>query len=207
MLRQTLLSLTLMTTGTVAMADDYTYISGGLQFGSISNNSRFDKQFDRQNYSHIGNKNMRGIYLNAGYGFENSLFIDGRINSLANKERGSADAVLGLGYHFAFTPNIDLYTLVGASRHALVFDASKDGDITNTYNSATGEIGVKTKLPQNIGLNVAYRLAQYDNRAFHEARIMADYALTQKLSTEIGYTYHNWKVNDQAMQVGLRYNF
>ncbi|MBE8281607.1 porin family protein, partial [Leptospira borgpetersenii serovar Ballum] len=24
---------------------------------------------------------------------------------------------------------------------------------------------------------------------------------------EVGYTYHNWKVSDQAMQAGLRYTF
>lgn len=78
---------------------------------------------------------------------------------------------------------------------------------TNTYNSASGEIGVKTKLSPDIGVNIAYRLANYDKRAFHEARIMADYALTQKLAAEVGYTYHNWRVSDQAMQVGLRYNF
>ncbi|CRY59130.1 putative lipoprotein [Yersinia pseudotuberculosis] len=173
----------------------------------LNSNSRFDQQFDRQNYSHIGNKNMGGIYLNGGYSFDNSLFIDGRLSSLTNDNRGSADAVLGLGYYFAFTPDIDFYTVVGASRHALVFDASKDGKKTNTYNSASGEIGVKTKLSPDIGVNIAYRLANYDKRAFHEARIMADYALTQKLAAEVGYTYHNWRVSDQAMQVGLRYNF
>ncbi|AYW92791.1 YPO1635 family putative outer membrane beta-barrel protein [Yersinia pseudotuberculosis] len=207
MLKQSLLSLALMGSCSVAMADNYTYVAGGLQFGSINSNSRFDQQFDRQNYSHIGNKNMGGIYLNGGYSFDNSLFIDGRLSSLANDNRGSADAVLGLGYYFAFTPDIDFYTVVGASRHALVFDASKDGKKTNTYNSASGEVGVKTKLSPDIGVNIAYRLANYDKRAFHEARIMADYALTQKLAAEVGYTYHNWRVSDQAMQVGLRYNF
>lgn len=101
MLKQSLLSLALMGFCSVAMADNYTYVAGGLQFGSINSNSRFDQQFDRQNYSHIGNKNMGGIYLNGGYSFDNSLFIDGRLNSLANGNRGNADAVLGLGYYFA----------------------------------------------------------------------------------------------------------
>ncbi len=52
-----------------------------------------------------------------------------------------------------------------------------------------------------------YRMANYDSRAYHEARITTDYALTQSLSAEVGYTYHNWKVSDQAMQAGLRYTF
>lgn len=207
MLKQTLLTLALLGTSTVTMAADYTYVAGGLQYGSISNNARFDKQFDQNNYSHVGNRDMGGIYLNGGYGFDNDLFIDGRINSIANGDRGLAEAVLGLGYHFAFSPNIDFYTLVGGSRHAMVFDASKNGKKTNTYNSATGEVGIKSKLSQDIGLDVAYRIANYDGRAFHEARIMTDYALTQSLAAEVGYSYHNWKVNDQAMQVGLRYNF
>ncbi|WP_145541135.1 outer membrane beta-barrel protein [Yersinia alsatica] len=207
MLKQTLLTLALLGTSTATMAADYTYVAGGLQYGSISNNAHFDKQFDQYNYSHVGNRDMGGIYLNGGYGFDNDLFIDGRINSIANGDRGLAEAVLGLGYHFAFSPNIDFYTLVGGSRRAMVFDASKNGKKTNTYNSATGEVGIKSKLSQDIGLNVAYRLANYDGRAFHEARVMTDYALTQSLTAEVGYTYHNWKVNDQAMQVGLRYNF
>ncbi|MFQ6256720.1 outer membrane beta-barrel protein [Yersinia enterocolitica] len=207
MLKQTLLSLALMGTCTAAMAADYTYVAGGLQYGSISNNERFDKEFNQSQYSHIGNRDMGGIYFNGGYGFDNDLFIDGRISSIANNDRGIAEAVLGLGYHFAFSPNIDFYTLVGGSRHAMVFDASKDGKKTNTYNSATGEIGIKSKLSQDIGLDVAYRLANYDSRAYHEARITTDYALTQSLSVEVGYTYHNWKVSDQAMQAGLRYTF
>ncbi|WP_145533678.1 YPO1635 family putative outer membrane beta-barrel protein [Yersinia alsatica] len=207
MLKQTLLTLALLGTSTATMAADYTYVAGGLQYGSISNNARFDKQFDQNNYSHVGNRDMGGIYLNGGYGFDNDLFIDGRINSIANGDRGLAEAVLGLGYHFAFSPNIDFYTLVGGSRHAMVFDASKNGKKTNTYNSATGEVGIKSKLSQDIGLDVAYRIANYDGRAFHEAWVMTDYALTQSLAAEVGYTYHNWKVNDQAMQVGLRYNF
>ncbi|CAM4033521.1 putative lipoprotein [Yersinia intermedia] len=207
MLKQTLLSLALMGTCTAAIAGDYTYVAGGLQYGAISNNARFDKQFDQKKYSHVGNRDMGGIYLNGGYGFENDLFIDARLNSIANNDRGLAEAVLGLGYHFAFSPNIDFYSLVGGSRHAMVFDASKDGEKTNTYNSATGEIGIKSKLTQNIGMNVAYRLANYDHRAFHEARITTSYALTQNLAAEVGYTYHNWKVSDQAMQTGLRYNF
>lgn len=207
MLKKTLLSLTLMGICTSTMAADYTYVSGGLQYGAINSNARFDKQFNQNNSSHIGNRDMAGIYLNGGYGFENDLFLDGRLSGIGNDDRSLAEAVLGLGYHFAFSPNIDFYTLVGGSRHAMTFDASKDGKKTNTYNSATGEIGVKSKLSQNFGLDVAYRLANYDGRAFHEARIVTDYALTQNLAAEVGYTYHNWKVSDQAMQAGLRYTF
>ncbi len=48
MLKQSLLSLALMGSCSVAMADNYTYVAGGLQFGSINSNSRFDQQFDRQ---------------------------------------------------------------------------------------------------------------------------------------------------------------
>ncbi|WP_049614621.1 YPO1635 family putative outer membrane beta-barrel protein [Yersinia pekkanenii] len=207
MLKKTLLSLALMGTCTAALAADYTYVAGGLQYGAISSNARFNKQFDQKNYNHIGNRDMGGIYLNGGYGFDNNLFIDGRVNSIANKDRGLAEAVLGLGYHFAFSPNIDWYVLAGGSRRAMVFDASKNGEKTNRYNSATGEIGIKSKLTQSIGMDVAYRMANYDHRAFHEARIMTSYAFTPSLAAEVGYTYHNWKVSDQAMQAGLRYNF
>ncbi|AIN18209.1 MULTISPECIES: outer membrane beta-barrel protein [Yersinia] len=207
MLKKTLLSLALIGTCTTAIAADYTYVAGGLQYGSISSNERFDKQFNQSNYSQIGDRDMGGIYLNGGYGFDNDLFIDGRISSIANSDRGLAEAVLGLGYHWTFSPNIDFYTLVGGSRRAMVFDASKNGEKTNSYNSATGEVGIKSQLSQDISLDIAYRLARYDDRAFHEARVTTGYALTKSLAAEVGYTYHNWKVSDQAMQVGLRYAF
>lgn len=207
MLKPTLLALTLMGTCATSMASDYTYVAGGFQYGAINNNTSFDKQFSQNNYAHVGNRDMGGLYINGGYGFDNKVFIDGRLNSIVNNDRGLAEAILGVGYHFAFSPNIDFYSLVGASRRAMVFDASKDGKKTNTYNSATGEIGIKSKLSQNVGMDVAYRMANYDHRAFHEARIMTSYAFTQSLAGEVGYTYHNWKVSDQAMQVGLRYNF
>ncbi len=91
---------------------------------------------------------MGGIYLNGGYSFDNSLFIDGRLSSLANDNRGSADAVLGLGYYFAFTPDIDFYTVVGASRHALVFDASKDGKKPILITVLAVKLGLKPNYHQ-----------------------------------------------------------
>lgn len=207
MLKKTLFSLALMGTCTTAMASDYTYIAGGLQYGAINSNANFDKQFNQNNYAQVGKRDMGGIYLNGGYGFDNDIFIDARLNSIGNDDRALAEAVLGVGYHFAFSPNIDFYSLVGASRHAMVFDASKEGKKTDTSNSATGEIGIKSKLSQNIGMDIAYRIANYDHSAFNEARIMTSYALTPNLAGEVGYTYHNWKVNDQTVQAGLRYNF
>lgn len=127
MLKKTLFSLALMGTCTTAMASDYTYIAGGLQYGAINNNANFDKQFNQNNYAQVGKRDMGGIYLNGGYGFDNDIFIDARLNSIGNDDRALAEAVLGVGYHFAFSPNIDFYSLVGASRHAMVFDASKEG--------------------------------------------------------------------------------
>lgn len=58
MLKKTILSVALMGACTTVMANNYTYVAGGLQYGSISSNDRFDKQFDRSNYSHIGNRDM-----------------------------------------------------------------------------------------------------------------------------------------------------
>ncbi|CND85754.1 outer membrane beta-barrel protein [Yersinia nurmii] len=207
MFRKSLLAAALITTSTLAIADDYTFIGGGFQFGSIDNKQNFDKQFNQSGTSHIGSDKMRGFYLNGGYGFENNLFMTARLSAIADNDRGMGDGLLGVGYHFALTPDADMYLLAGASRHAMLYDVKKDGNKTEAYNSATGEVGIKTKLTQDIGLDVAYRLAEYDSKMYHEARIEASYALTQSLAAEVGYTYHNWKVDDQIGQVGLRYTF
>ncbi len=65
MLKQSLLSLALMGSCSVAMADNYTYVAGGLQFGSINSNSRFDQQFDRQIIAILAIKIWVGFILTA----------------------------------------------------------------------------------------------------------------------------------------------
>ncbi|UZX54101.1 porin family protein [Yersinia ruckeri] len=207
MFKKSLIAVALFSTSTLAIAEDYTFISGGYQFGVIDNKQSFDKQFNKSDTSHIGSNNMHGFYLNGGYGFENNLFLTARLNAIADNDRGLGEGVLGLGYHFALSSDTDMYMLAGASRHAMTYDVKKSSDKTEAYNSATGEIGIKTKLSEDVGIDAAYRLAEYDNKMYHEGRLSADYALTQNLAAEVGYIYHNWKVNDQIGQAGLRYNF
>ena len=126
---------------------------------------------------------------------------------MGNRQRSSGDSLLCLGYHFPINPTTDMYALIGASGHAISTNFDWDKKRDKSWGSATGEIGVKSHITDKIGMNVAYRYAEYDSRGFNEARIGADYALTSNLAAEIGYTYHNWKVDDQIGEIGLRYTF
>ncbi|TBM18286.1 porin family protein [Hafnia alvei] len=207
MLKQSLCAMTIISAMTgMAQADDYTYFAGGLQVGGITSKSDFDKLV-HQNRSDQSKTTMGGFYLRGGYGFENNLFIDARLNGMGNSQRSSGDSLLGLGYHFPINPNTDMYALIGASGHAISTNFDWDKKRDKSWGSATGEIGVKSHITDKIGMNVAYRYAEYDSRGFNEARIGADYALTPNLAAEIGYTYHNWKVDDQIGEIGLRYTF
>ncbi|AIU73150.1 hypothetical protein CD201_11870 [Hafnia alvei] len=207
MLKQSLCAMTIISAMTgMAQADDYTYVAGGLQVGGITSKSDFDKLV-HQNRSDQSKTTMGGFYLRGGYGFENNLFIDARLNGMGNSQRSSGDSLLGLGYHFPINPNTDMYALIGASGHAISTNFDWDKKRDKSWGSATGEIGVKSHITDKIGMNVAYRYAEYDSRGFNEARIGADYALTPNLAAEIGYTYHNWKVDDQIGEIGLRYTF
>lgn len=120
---------------------------------------------------------MGGIYFNGGYGFDNGLFIDGCISSIVNNDCGFVEVVFGLGYYFVFLFNIDFYILVGGSCYVMVFDVSKDGKKINIYNSVIGEIGIKSKLLQDIGLDVVYCLVNYDSCVYYEVCIIIDYVL------------------------------
>ena len=190
----------------VALADDYTYVAGGLQVGGITNKSDFDKLV-HQNRPDQSKTTMGGFYLRGGYGFENNVFIDARLNAMGNSQRASGDSLLGLGYHFAINPTTDMYALIGASGHAVSSNFDYDKKRDENWSSATGEIGVKSHITDKISMNAAYRYAEYDSRGFNEARIGAGYALTPNLAAEIGYTYHNWKVDDQIGEIGIRYSF
>lgn len=190
----------------VALADDYTYVAGGLQMGGITNKSDFDKLV-HQNRPDQSKTTMGGFYLRGGYGFENNVFIDARLNAMGNSQRASGDSLLGLGYHFAINPTTDMYALIGASGHAVSSNFDYDKKRDENWSSATGEIGVKSHITDKISMNAAYRYAEYDSRGFNEARIGAGYALTPNLAAEIGYTYHNWKVDDQIGEIGIRYTF
>ncbi|WP_283647806.1 outer membrane beta-barrel protein [Hafnia paralvei] len=207
MFKQSLCAVAIISaTSGVALADDYTYVAGGLQVGGITNKSDFDKLV-HQNRPDQSKTTMGGFYLRGGYGFENNVFIDARLNAMGNSQRASGDSLLGLGYHFAINPTTDMYALIGASGHAVSSNFDYDKKRDENWSSATGEIGVKSHITDKISMNAAYRYAEYDSRGFNEARIGAGYALTPNLAAEIGYTYHNWKVDDQIGEIGIRYTF
>ncbi len=81
----------------------------------------------------------------------------------------------------------------------------------------TVEIGVKARLNDLAGVQVAYRFAQFGKETnfikkqnLHEGRIVGYYKVTDTLALEAGYTYNSYsksKFKDHMGQVGLRYTF
>ncbi len=211
MFRKTLLPVVLAAAAGTATADDYTYIAGGWQFGRIDNakdmNTLLNINSNWLSRSYGTEKQLkRGFYLNGGYGFDNNLFLDIRVNYMNNRDFSIKENVLGVGYHYGLSDSTDLYALAGVSHHGLsdgglFFARDKD------FHSATGEAGLKIRLTPDISVSSALRLANYDGQAYYGARLGSAYALTQHLSVEAGYQYHHWKVSHQAGTMGLRYTF
>lgn len=93
-------------------------------------------------------------------------------------------------------------------------------EIVATYQDSikpTVEIGVKARLNDSTGVQVAYRFAQFgkethftEKQNLHEGRIVGYYKVNDTLAVEAGYTYNSYakaKVKDHMGQVGLRYTF
>ncbi len=213
MLKKILLFTMLINASESVMADHYTYIAGGWQFGHIGDRRDFDQLLNRRGYENTGSQSMSsGFYLRGGYGFENNLFIDARMNGMTNGDRTTADSVLGLGYHHALSDKVDLYALFGRSGHAIRGGYAVRNDFSvhreeKDWQSITGELGLKIRPIENIDLHSAWRLANYAGQAFYELRLGISHALTQNLAVDAGYIWHDWKVDDQAGQFGLRYIF
>ncbi|WP_253306857.1 porin family protein [unidentified bacterial endosymbiont] len=105
-----------------------------------------------------------------------------------------------------------------ASINALSLESPKE--LVSIYQDKiqpTVEIGVKARLNDLAGVQVAYRFSQFgketiftEKENLHEGRIVGYYKVTDTLALEAGYTYNSFSkgtFKDHRGQVGLRYIF
>ncbi len=200
MFRKILLSVLLAAATGAATADDYTYIAGGGQMSFIIPTGADDEQNTKMDI-------QPGFYLHGGYGFDNKLFLDLRLNYMGMPWANLREDMLGVGYHHVLSDSTDFYALAGISRYSSYFDYYIK--FRQSFISATGETGLKIKLTPDISVSSALRLANYDGEAYYEARLGAAYALTPHVSIEAGYQFHKWRISPclQMGTLGVRYTF
>lgn len=245
-MKKQLCAVALLTTTALTatvQADDFTFLSGGVSINKSGIVSDQNKIIDNSSFTDKQKENMKskngtaGFYLNGSVGFENNVFVEGRLqnsNPLSNY-------LLGVGYHYPVMQQVDVYGLVGMSKRTIDFspviktvfvetaqeagipienDAKFPKEFLITYQDSikpTAEIGVKARLNDLAGVQVAYRFAQFGKKIvftekenLHEGRIGGYYKVTDTLAIEAGYTYSSYaksKFKDHMGQVGLRYTF
>jgi opacity protein-like surface antigen len=217
-----------------AQADDFTYLSGGAVFNKQGFIADGNKQFrDSSSLSAQQKKDLPlkanglGFYLNGSYGFENNMFVEGRLQN----SRQLSSYLLGVGYHYPVTQQVDVYGLVGVSkRHLEIFkltSATAQNPIIPTEQGEsvmlqdkiqpTAELGVKASLNDLAGVQIAYRFSQFggkhgrlggeneifEKQGLHEGRVVGYYKVTDTLALEAGYTYNVYakaKFNDKKLK-------
>lgn len=259
-MKKQLCAVALLTTTALTatvQADDFTYLSGGLSLNKSGFLSDINKAIDnhklptdKQKEALKSKNSGAGFYLNGSVGFENNVFVEGRVQN----SKVLSNYLLGVGYHYPVMQQVDVYGLLGVSKRIVnitpirklvyvdylkqtvaagLITAKKANDVIDTdkliLNSPkecvetyqdkiqpTVEIGVKARLNDLAGVQVAYRFAKFgkvDNikkQNLHEGRIVGYYKVTDTLAVEAGYTYNSYataKVKDHMGQVGLRYTF
>jgi predicted porin len=105
---------------------NYSFLSGGLAFDHNGLASDYKKLVElREGLSGTTLKakdayrlkdSSVGGYLNGSYGFDNNVFIEGRLSALANRQTGF---FAGVGYHFPIDERSDFYLLGGVSKPVL----------------------------------------------------------------------------------------
>lgn len=187
-MKKQLCAVALLTTTALtatAQADDFTYLSGGLLYNKqgllAGQNADLDKKLEAKEIT-TSEKEMQqqktngvGYYLNGSVGFDNQVFVEGRIHH----SRLLHQTLLGVGYHYPIMQQVDLYGLVGVSQRTIaslenypemIKDKSgeksfkKHQELTHNYSDSlrpTIEVGLKAQFNELAGVRVAYRFAQF----------------------------------------------
>lgn len=164
-------------------ADDFTYLSGGLLYDkqeTLANVNKVNKE--NKNLSDLAKKRLEqktngvGFYLNGSVGFDNKVFVEGRVNH----SRLTRQNLLGVGYHYPIMQQVDVYGLVGVSQRSIAITENYPKEIKNESNEITDykhiqqftnnysdklrptvELGLKAQFNEVAGVRVAYRFAQF----------------------------------------------
>lgn len=184
-MKKQLCAVALLTTTALtatAQADDFTYLSGGLLYNKQGLLAASNKVVEEhKNLSKIVKESFKqktnsvGYYLNGSVGFDNQVFVEGRIHH----SRLLHQALLGVGYHYPIMQQVDVYGLVGVSQRTIAFlenraemfednsaklSFKQHQEITENYSDSlrpTIEVGLKAQFNELAGVRVAYRFAQF----------------------------------------------
>lgn len=236
-MKKQLCAVALLTTTALtatAQADDFTYLSGGLlynQQGSLANLNEqaetelpgggkltsIEKEENKQKTSGVG------YYLNGSVGFENQVFVEGRIHH----SRLLHQALLGVGYHYPIMQQVDVYGLVGLSQRSIATRENQAVPINDSSNKLTGydhqqeftanysdklkptiELGCKANFNEVAGVRVAYRFAQFGDKNKLNGAPDEKSGKSTKISTNLheGHIGGYYKISDNlAAEAGYTY--
>lgn len=103
----------------------YSFLSGGFAFDNNGLASDYQKLIETRELSGATLKakdaykiktSSLGGYLTGSYGFDNNVFVEGRLRALANRQ---TSFFAGAGYHFPIDERSDIYLLAGVSKPVL----------------------------------------------------------------------------------------
>lgn len=222
MLKNSVKILALLSVAAPALAaDNFNYLSGGYLYQNVKN-SVIEKA--QKSGSNKKQKNFNGIYVDFNKEVYQKVFLSARMNDTGSIR----NYVLGVGYHYPISSQVDIYGIVGLDKFAsdeLIAPkgcpngpakggVSVEGHRTNI--DPTIELGVKAALSEQFGLATSYRYAQHKIQAKmeqHEGRLLGYYNVNDKLAVEAGYTFTKVKSKDKSKKdptinsanLGVRY--
>lgn len=123
----------------------YCFLSGGLAFDNNGLASDYQNLVKTRELSETTLKaeeayNIKasslGGYLTGSYGFDNNVFLEGRLRALSNRQ---TSFFAGVGYHFPIDERSDIYLLAGVSKPVLPSSSHLTQKGREFFQGATSE--------------------------------------------------------------------
>ncbi|XAV88128.1 MAG: outer membrane beta-barrel protein [Candidatus Symbiodolus clandestinus] len=197
-----------------AIADDFTYVSGGLLYQFHSKEHAWNRTIDKNGKVETKNNDF-GFYLNGSSGINDYLFVEGRLHDT----KLDRQVLLGVGGHYPVAQCANLYALAGIAKKNIttLFDENSQAAGEHRGNiQPTIELGAKLRANDAIGARVSYRYAQFgdknlasNQRHLHEGHLGGYYQVAESCAVEAGYNFTRFMkdVNDHKITTGIRYSF
>lgn len=192
----------------------YCFLSGGLAFDNNGLASDYQNLVKTRELSETTLKaeeayNIKasslGGYLTGSYGFDNNVFLEGRLRALSNRQ---TSFFAGVGYHFPIDERSDIYLLAGVSKPVLPSSShltqkgreffqgttsapapkkqsAKKDDLDKAIVSFKSklapsiEVGYRANLSDELGVRLAYRLTQDNIEIEHIAATVTTVSTTK----------------------------
>lgn len=215
----------------------YCFLSGGLAFDNNGLASDYQNLVKTRELSETTLKaeeayNIKasslGGYLTGSYGFDNNVFLEGRLRALSNRQ---TSFFAGVGYHFPIDERSDIYLLAGVSKPVLPSSShltqkgreffqgttsapapkkqsAKKDDLDKAIVSFKSklapsiEVGYRANLSDELGVRLAYRLTQDNIEIEHIAATVTTVSTTKTAA-------YSEKGNglSHELSVGAHYHF